>query len=492
MKAAFYVRVSTVEQAQEGYSIPAQIALLKEYAKMNNYEVYKIYQDAGISGKNIKDRPALNELIKDAKNKKFDIAAIWKLSRLSRSLLDLLSIVDIFNKHDVALHSYSEKFDTSTPIGKMLLQMLGSIAEFERNTIAENVRMGLNERFKRGYSKSAVPFGYIHEDKKAVINPEQAEIVKHVFYTYRNSPDGNCLTELAEEMNNKGFRTRTGGLWSRNAVKDMLINHFYAGYVRTGIHSHGKRYKNADIIKGEHEAIIPEDVFNAVNEKLAAKKREKVIRNPDNESILTGLVVCPICGAKMFALNTYNKHVNKDGTVKKSPIRMYRCNEKDKGKGVCKGIYVSANKIEKPFMEILKKSITDGDISEIKEMANPDISNNTNNIDRELRRYFSLKERYFSLFETGKVDPLKFADKINEILDKIDALEKERDAFLVETNIDPSEIVDNIKSFIELYNTLSNSEKKAFVRSFVKEVIITKEKKVDYILLKSRLKCYYH
>jgi site-specific DNA recombinase len=118
MKAAIYVRVSTIEQAEEGYSISAQISLLNDYSKTFNYDVYKIYQDAGISGKNIKDRPALKDLLKDARNKRFDLVIVWKLSRLSRSLVDLLSMVDIFTQHGISFQSYSEKFDTSTPIGK--------------------------------------------------------------------------------------------------------------------------------------------------------------------------------------------------------------------------------------------------------------------------------------------------------------------------------------------------------------------------------------
>ena len=93
-RVAIYVRVSTTEQALEGYSIPAQLSLLKKYAETYKYIIYKIYQDAGISGKNIEDRPGLLQLIEDAKLEKFDLVMIWKLSRLSRSLLDLLSVVN--------------------------------------------------------------------------------------------------------------------------------------------------------------------------------------------------------------------------------------------------------------------------------------------------------------------------------------------------------------------------------------------------------------
>jgi site-specific DNA recombinase len=495
MKVAIYVRVSTAEQAQEGYSIPAQISILNEYSKAFGYDIYKIYQDAGISGKDIDGRPALKTLIKDAECKKFNTVLVWKLSRLSRSLLDLLSIVDIFNKHNISFQSYSEKFDTSTPIGKMLLQLLGSIAEFERNTIAENVKMGLGERFKQGYSKGAIPFGYRHENKQAIINQDQADIVKHIFNTYLANPDGNCLTSLAEELNLKGFRTRTGGLWSRNVVKDMLINHFYVGHVRTGIHSHGRKFVNASVIKGSHEAIISEEIFNKVNEKLNAKKRETVIRHPDNDSILTGLIICPLCGAKMFALNTQSKRKNKAGVLRIYPVRTYRCNNKDKGKGICKGIYVQANRIEPQFIEIIQSYVSDNTINEAKGKIVINKNNDgIKNIEKELKNTIVIKNKYFNLFETGKVNSAMFADKINEILEKINTLEKEKDSLLSlpDTNINPMEIISKVKDFLSFFGILSNIEKKALLRCFVREIVITKDKTLDYVLFKSGQKVYYH
>ena len=224
MKAAIYTRVSSTEQALDGYSLAAQTSVLKEYAKLNGLVITKTYQDAGISGKNIKDRPALLELIKDANENNFESVIVWKLSRLSRSLLDLLSIVDAFNRNNISFHSYSEKFDTSTPIGKMLLQLLGSIAEFERNTIIENVKLGLGERFKQGYSKGAIPFGYRHENKKAIVVSEQADMVKLAFQKYLDNVNSDCLSNIANEFNDAGYRTRINGLWSRHTIKEMLVN----------------------------------------------------------------------------------------------------------------------------------------------------------------------------------------------------------------------------------------------------------------------------
>lgn len=495
MKAAIYVRVSTIEQAQEGYSIAAQTSILNEYISALKYDIYNIYQDAGISGKNIEDRPALKRLIMDSELKKFDVIVVWKLSRLSRSLLDLLKIVDIFNQNNISFQSYSEKFDTSTPIGKMLLQLLGSIAEFERNTIADNVKMGLNERFKQGYSKAAIPFGYKHENKQAIIIPEQANAVKHVFDTYLNNPDGNCLTFLAEELNNNGFRTRTGGFWSRVAIRDMLLNHFYKGYVRTGIHSHGYRYKNSNIQKGCHEPIISEKLFYDVNEKLRLKKQKSIIRVPDNDSVLTGLVICPNCGAKMFALNTYNKHINKAGEIIKYPVRIYRCTNRDKGTGTCKGFYVSARKIEPQFMQILNENIEPQHIEKAKsyiKIHNDDLA--LKRIEKEIKSVTAIKNKYFKLFETNKVKPELFIDKINTLFDNINKLEKEKEDLLSKASyrIEPSKFFEVIKNFITLYDNLTNIERKELLRHFIIKIVLSDSKNIDYVLFTSGLKYYYH
>ena len=149
-KISIYARVSTTEQAEEGYSIDEQVIRLTEWCEKQGYEVYKIYADRGISGKNITARPALKELLSDAKERKFDIVLVWKLNRISRDILDILNIVKVFDQKGIAFRSYSENLETETPSGKLQFHMLAAIAEFERSNIAENVKMGMLARAKEG------------------------------------------------------------------------------------------------------------------------------------------------------------------------------------------------------------------------------------------------------------------------------------------------------------------------------------------------------
>lgn len=505
MKVAIYVRVSTIEQVDEGYSIPAQINILKDYAASYKYSVTKIYQDAGISGKDIEGRPGLLELIDDASKGKFEMLIIWKLSRLSRSLLDLLSIVDQLNKHDISLISYSEKFDTSTPIGKMLLQLLGSIAEFERNTIIENVKMGMSERFKQGYSKGAIPFGYMHVDKKAMVNKSQAEMVKFAFDYYIKNDNPNCLQYIADYFSQNGHKTRIGGIWNRLTVREMLMNKFYAGYVRTGVKSHGRKNKNYSEFIGMHDPIIDIELYNKVNDKLNSNKSFKSIRNPDNDNVLTGLIICPKCGAKMYALNTYSYYDTKQGTRNNYTIKGYRCINSSKGKQFCPGFNMVASKIEPDIMKLikemsdisfLKESIKQSEI-ELKKLSKP-IINNLKLIDKQLLDLYVTKEKYFKMFENSKnINVNFFTDKFNDLDIKITELESRREKELINKpvqidSVSLKQFKVDLKEFIRVYDKLSNQDKKTLVRSLINEIHISNDKKLQSVKLTNGLIIPYH
>lgn len=142
MNTAIYIRVSTEDQAKEGYSLEVQREYLESFAKRENYDVFKVYCDDGISAYSTR-REALQRLLKDAKDKKFELVLVYKIDRFSRNLKDLLNLVDELSNCGVAFKSATEPFDTSTSTGKLMFQQLGSFAEFERNRIAERVFPGM-------------------------------------------------------------------------------------------------------------------------------------------------------------------------------------------------------------------------------------------------------------------------------------------------------------------------------------------------------------
>ena len=184
MRVALYTRVSTEDQAREGYSLEVQRTYLLQYAKNFGWDVFcsmsgrDIYMDDGYSGGNM-DRPALQRLLFDARNKQFDLILVYKQDRLSRRLKDLLGLLEEIDSLGIGYKSATEPFDTTSSAGKMAIQMLGSCAEFERNRLVERVFPGMVVGVKRGHWQGAryAPYGYRYnkEIKKLEVHPEEAK-----------------------------------------------------------------------------------------------------------------------------------------------------------------------------------------------------------------------------------------------------------------------------------------------------------------------------
>lgn len=132
MRVAIYIRVSTLDQAREGYSLAAQRAALEHWAADRRHEIVRVYEDAGISAKDITHRPAMRRLLWAARRDQYDILLVWALSRLTRSVMGLYATAELLREHNIALVSYTESIDTSTPTGRAMMGMLGVFAQMER------------------------------------------------------------------------------------------------------------------------------------------------------------------------------------------------------------------------------------------------------------------------------------------------------------------------------------------------------------------------
>lgn len=343
--AAIYTRVSTTEQADEGYSIDEQTRVLKEYCELHGYMVYDDYVDRGISGKNIQGRPAVQRLLQDAEQKKFDVVLVWKMNRLARKMVDLMNIVELLNSKNIAFRSYTENYETETPTGKLQFQMMAAIAEYERNNIAENVKMGMLARAKEGRWNGGQVLGYDvvevpNESKRRkntylVMNEKEANIVRCIFQMYTS---GHGYKSIANCINKKGYRTKKGKTFSLNAIKTIVTNPVYAGYIRYNVRRdwNEKRRNNVNpnpvIVKGEHEPIISEKIWK-VAQNVYESRSHKPNRVHAGEFPLTGIMRCPVCGAGMVIGRTTNKL--KDGT--KRVLEYYVCGAwKNKGTLVCR------------------------------------------------------------------------------------------------------------------------------------------------------------
>lgn len=250
-KVALYIRVSTREQAEEGYSLDAQQRLLLDFCKAKKYEVYRIFADVGISAKDIKNRPSFLNMMDEAKQGNFDIILVWKLTRFSRNMADLMTACEMLDKSGITLVSYSEAFDSGTPAGRMVRSILGTVAQFEREVISENVSMGLLERAKQGKRTCTQILGYDLYGDSMRINEREAEYVN---FAHDNYLICKSLEEVAALARANGYKGKRGRAPSSQSILTILTRPQYAGY----------NVFNGNVYKGDFEAIRTIEQFNRV------------------------------------------------------------------------------------------------------------------------------------------------------------------------------------------------------------------------------------
>lgn len=253
---ALYIRVSTLDQAREGYSLAAQQAALEAWATTHGYAT-QLYADEGISGKDIRHRPAMCQMLADVEAGKIAVVAVWALSRLTRSVADLYATRDLLASHNVDLFSHTEGFDTSSPTGRAMMGLLGIFAQWEREVTAERVRDALAERAAQGKRTCHSVLGYDPSGPDdLIINPAEAEMVRYIFAKYLEHRSLSAVAELCRIKGYHGKRGRQMCAWS---VRIILSRPIYAGYNSW----HGQ------LIKGSHQPLISVADFNRVQRLLA-------------------------------------------------------------------------------------------------------------------------------------------------------------------------------------------------------------------------------
>lgn len=261
-RVAIYIRVSTLDQVREGYSLEVQEKTLRKWCDTRRYEIFELYADRGISGKDIEHRPDMSRLLKDAKEGKFDVVLFWALSRFTRSVSDLYSTMEKFQKWNIDMVSYTEAFDTSTPMGRAMIGIVGVFAQLERELTSERVSAAMAVRASQGKRTCSEILGFDLDGKDSFkINEEEAEYVRFCFTEYLLRKN---LSEVANEANKLGFKGKRGKKPTAYSIQVILSRPQYCGYNTF----RGKVYK------GNYDSIIDVETFNKVSALL--KKQGKV------------------------------------------------------------------------------------------------------------------------------------------------------------------------------------------------------------------------
>ncbi len=436
-KVALYVRVSTEGQAEEGYSIEAQKKMLEAFCVSKGYDSFEFYIDPGFSGSNI-DRPALTALIRDIENGRISHVAVYKLDRLSRSQKDTLYLIeDVLNKNDVGFISLTENMDTSTPIGRAMLGIISAFAQLERENIKIRTRMGMRERVKGGLwmGGGKIPFGYDYDPIKGILTPnDDAETVRRIYDMFLS---GYSPNRIAQEI----------GLKYEKLVVQILKRKTNIGVIQ---------YKGEEY-EGGHEAIVSREIYDRAMAEF--EKRRRGIRD-DSPHLLSGLVFCGECGARM-RYQKWGKKGYKLVCYSKQTSKPYLIHDP-----LCKSENVWADEVEDEVLrDIFSISL---EKEEEKEEVVVEKTPKSVRLERKLKRLYELwsdgDDALMSVIEETK---LKLDRAIKEENEK-----KERGV----KRSKKKENLKNITNLKDVWETITVGERRTIIRSIVERIVVTSGK----------------
>ena len=264
IRCAIYTRKSTEEGLEQEFnSLQAQREACEAYIKSQKHENWQLlpteYDDGGYSGGNM-ERPALKRLLQDVQNGLVDIIVVYKIDRLTRSLMDFSKIVEVLDKHKASFVSITQHFNTTTSMGRLTLNMLLSFAQFEREVTGERIRYKISASKKKGmWTGGPVPLGYDAKNKKLVINPDEAETIKFIFEDYKKT---RSQFETLRHVNLKGLKPKTWETKSGKIVGREVFNHaMISNILNNPIYLGVVAYKG-ELYKGQHKAIISQELWD--------------------------------------------------------------------------------------------------------------------------------------------------------------------------------------------------------------------------------------
>lgn len=448
MKVIIYARVST-EMQEEGRSLEFQIRKCEDFCKYNNYTVKEVIQDVESGGND--NREGFLKLQKEIKKKSFDVLVVYESSRISRITLTMLNFVLELQKSDIKFISISQsEINTTTPSGMLFFQIFTVLADYERKQISMRVKSNKWARVKAGiWQGGNVPIGYKKIGKEIVIDEDTKEDVIGIFNTY-------LATKSLKE---------TAKILGRNisSIKWILQNEFYIGNlmygrkqndINTGIVKVNKEIK---IFKGNHPALIDEDIFREVQQQMLFKQRYTRI---EDKYLFTGLIECT-CGGKLYT-NAPN----------------YRCEK-------CKKA-ITRNKAEK---FIINKLLHLKELEFLNSKPNLEkYENDKKSCETQINKLYKEREKYISLYTKDLISEEELEKKLNEIKAKMEFFEKSLEDInrIIESKTLKNNEIDNVKILKEVLDNIDETDRYDLFKMFrmlIKVIKIKKYQPLEVLIL---------
>lgn len=433
-RVAIYCRVSGQEQLRDGYSLGEQETRLRMYCESHGWIISNVYTDGAQSGSNM-DRPALQQLIRDAEERRITKVCVYKLDRLSRSQKDTLYLIeDIFIKNNVSFVSMSETLDTSTPLGMAMIGILSVFAQLERSNITERMTMGRDARAKQGKYKGGghIPIGFRRSPEGTLVTDEyEAQTIRDVFSEYIK---GKSASAIAYKFNQESFSgSRT---WNASKVNRTLQQPLYIGM---------QRWKGELIPVAGCPTIITEDTFNAAQAEISRRSAKNIrpVTQQKHVTLLGGLIWCGKCGNRYMSFNDANKG---------NPCHRYYCVTKTKY-----GQHMIDHKCESKGWR--SDRLDDLVIDEVKKLSiDPDLMNSGNTESTKIKRSAILSriseierslDRLIDLYTVEGIDIRSITKRSQELKSEKEHLTDQLSS--IEDSIpDKSDIIKALRTFDQL------------------------------------------
>lgn len=482
MRAVAYCRFSSDGQREE--SIEAQIRAITEYAERSGYALHKVYADRGISG-TTDNRAEFQRMIDDAKHKKFDVVIVHKLDRFARNRADSAIYRRELTKYGVKLISVLENFDDS-PESVILQSVIEGYNEYYSKNLRREVMKGLKENALTCRFTGGVPcLGYDIDKStlKYVINSFEAEAVKLIFKMYL---EGAGYTEIINELNRRGFKTKKGNSFGKNSLYDILRNERYCGvYVynkcvhpdESGKFNRHVSKADEDIIRIEDgiPQIISKEDFLKVQQNMDKRKQCRAAHKATQDYLLSGKVVCGECGG------TYAGNSRK---TRDKYYVSYSCTKKN-GKVKCKNPGISREQLEEMILDRLSDKVFNKDMlpSIIEKYNDFALSKNSTflTMQKELQAKITETDKGINnivniIVSTGSA---ALTDKLKELESTKAQLQdslSEAERKLSEMHIDANKLKSAFNKAKRMLKSGTLKNRKAIIRQYVKEIVIYKDK----------------
>lgn len=460
LRAALYIRVSTLEQSKNGYSVGEQKQRLTKFANAKEYTIVNTYVDPGFSGTNL-NRPAMQRLMKDIDNHNIDAVFIWKLDRLSRSQKDTLFLIEeVLNPNKVALISMNESLDSSTPFGIAMVGMMSVFAQLEVSNIVERSKMGREARAKAGYYHGGgnfKPLGYDYVNSLLVVNEYESMVVKEIF---RQFLDGNGTRRIIMNLHDK----YPDEVSTRTRIKDVLKNPLYVGKVTF----------NGIVHEGVHEPIIDQETFDKTQELISGRKKY-AHTGTEQKGLLNGKLYCGICGARYYRQVTGSK---------KYRYVKYACSSKNwSSPKLIKDRFCDNNRYNVDYLEekviFQLKNLT---LDELVKPEKQEIIEERNTLENEIKSIDKQINKLIDLFQFDSIPIDNLNSRIKVLTDKKERLESQlQELQLNRKKKDVSQMLKDLKKFD--WNTETTKNKIKIINKFVDKVVVKHDKVDVYWLL---------